>query len=1189
MANLYAQRNPSLTWRSNWFKLSRSSDDQLLTTLRDQAFEKKLQLIDRYGRGSGLFAGYDPAGTGSPWYSVGPRNVNGRVKALAVHPTDPNTIYAGAASGGIWKSVDGGQTWDALWNMQESLAIGALAIARSSPNTIYVGTGEWTPGWGGSYSGAGVYVSTDAGATWSRRPAVKARNVGKLIVDPKNLQRLWVCGDHGLERSTDGGVTWTTLHTGTTTDIVLDPTDANTVYIAVRFDGFYSSTNGGNTFKLLPGSPTGAAVEWPQLAIGVSGPHANKFIVIKMGDTIQTSINGGTTFTVVPGSHGGFYPAWCDVIACAPDDEQILFWGGVSLDRTANGGNLWTSLPVHADQHAVVFAPSNSKIVYIANDGGVWRSDDKGATVKKVSNGLVITQFYNINFWRPLSNLLGGGTQDNGVNYTTGGLTWTQIYGGDGGWFIFDPVDPRVIYTESQFANVQQSTNGGETWSSKTCGITGTSPWEGVLTMDPKNNLRLFYGTDRVLRSTDGLATCWQESSQVLTGEVTAIAVGPSFDRVYAGTLAGKLYRSMDGGNTKPWADKSNGLPGRVITSIVTITYGDVDTGFRDSVMVSIGGLSGTPSSQSVYRSTDLGDTWIDVSGDLPQVVGNSIALDPSFEDTWYLATDTGVFRTTNTGKNWLPFDNGIPNVPCSSLVVDFTAKILYCGTFGRGAYKLDVTPHVIKNKVDVYVRDNNEDTGERRPSPSGLPDPSVPAPGVVEFWMSPDIKVNHNPVFTPTGVFDGVDFDTTLTHQDPFRGQRNRFFIQVHNRGWETTRNVSVRAFVAPATTGLPNLPNALVPPNFDLVPTTAWQPLGPAKTISELKPNRPFILFWDYHLPADAATHTCCLAVVSSPDDRYNNPSTDVAQIILMDKRVCLKNLHVVDPGPGPMSPTMTTVDFHNPKANDALIDIMIRPSGFIQGRIGLLLPKFRFSDPEESTDGVDVIQLSPNDPIGQWYSHGDKETQALLARRLAACDRTHLFEFDGSKPSQLRGIKLAPGETLSGVLVSTLGNDVSVTGPSRFDVIQSLDGKVAGGSQFQFGYELPVCGQFPRPRRVRITANSLIWDECAKDCDHSALLARVTVADDQDRTYDRILGHEHCMEEWLLFDGIITEGETLTLSLIEAEAQLTRFEVLYSRRFTGGFRSWLGKYHGEGKEGLKVDYEIEEVSATEAPGGD
>jgi photosystem II stability/assembly factor-like uncharacterized protein len=301
----FAQRNPTFEWRRRWFTLSRSADQKALLQVRDLANVHKRTLIEKFGRKSAAIAGYDPAGSGSPWFLIGPRNVNGRVKAIAVHPGDPNTLYAGAASGGVWKSVDGGQTWDALWNMQESLAIGALGISASNPQTVYAGTGEWTPGFGASYPGAGVYVSTDGGATWSLRNACLCRRVGKLIVDPGNAQRVWICGDAGLERTDDGGVTWTRLRSDMVTDIALDPANASTIFIGVAGNGFFKSTDAGATFTILAGSPTGAGVTFPQIAVGVSGAHGHNFLVIKIGGSVQTSVNGGTTFTTVSSGHGG--------------------------------------------------------------------------------------------------------------------------------------------------------------------------------------------------------------------------------------------------------------------------------------------------------------------------------------------------------------------------------------------------------------------------------------------------------------------------------------------------------------------------------------------------------------------------------------------------------------------------------------------------------------------------------------------------------------------------------------------------------------------------------------------------------------------------------------------------------------------------------------------------------------------
>jgi photosystem II stability/assembly factor-like uncharacterized protein len=206
-------------------------------------------------------AGYAPAGPGTPWFSIGPRNVNGRVKCLAVHPTNQNIVYAGAASGGVWKSADGGQSWRSLWDQQESLAIGGLAVALSSPDTIYAGTGEGviasTYGSGHNFLGAGVYVSNDAGSTWTRRASVVNRRITRVLVSATDALRVYVAGQSGFERSTDAGISWTTLRTGQASDAVIDPNNSDILYVCFHNDGIYKSTDGGNSWTLLTNGPIG--------------------------------------------------------------------------------------------------------------------------------------------------------------------------------------------------------------------------------------------------------------------------------------------------------------------------------------------------------------------------------------------------------------------------------------------------------------------------------------------------------------------------------------------------------------------------------------------------------------------------------------------------------------------------------------------------------------------------------------------------------------------------------------------------------------------------------------------------------------------------------------------------------------------------------------------------------------------
>jgi photosystem II stability/assembly factor-like uncharacterized protein len=342
----YANRKRGLEWRQRWFYGIRPTDDTELLRVWQRGLREKRQLIEKQRDTMDHMAGYAPAGAGSPWFTIGPRNVNGRVKALAVHPTDPNTVYAGAASGGVWKSTDAGQSWRPLWDQQDTMASTALAIAPSAANTIYVATGEWTPGWGPGFPGTGVFVSTDAGATWTQRTAVLSRRVAQVLVSPTDANRVYVAGESGFERSTDGGVTWTTVRTGQISDAVIDPNSANTLYINVRSDGIYKTTDGGATWaKLAGGAPSGVNADWIRLAIGDNGAAGSNLVLAKRSGTIYRTTDGGTTWTTLAGSHGASsFHEWCNLLAVAPDNDDVILAGGVGIERTSNGGTSWGGL-----------------------------------------------------------------------------------------------------------------------------------------------------------------------------------------------------------------------------------------------------------------------------------------------------------------------------------------------------------------------------------------------------------------------------------------------------------------------------------------------------------------------------------------------------------------------------------------------------------------------------------------------------------------------------------------------------------------------------------------------------------------------------------------------------------------------------------------------------------------------------
>ena len=1199
----YSQRNRKLEWRSQWFHLNRTDDEDELIKIRRNAFEYKQQLIKRQrAMEEDLpLAGYSPAGPGTPWFSIGPRNINGRIKCLAVHPTDDNTVYAGAASGGVWRTTDAGQTWRPLWDTQESLAIGSIAIALSDTDTIYAGTGEGviagTYGSGHNFPGAGVYVSTDAGVNWTQRRRTINRRITRVLVSQIDATRVYVAGQSGFELSTDAGVTWTTLRAGQISDAAIDPNDPDTLYICVQNDRIYKTTDGGTTWTPLNAGPTGGGANWLRIAVGDNGASGSNFLVVKSVGTVSKSTDGGTTWTTIAGSHGSGWTGWCDLIAVAPDDENVFIAGGVWLDRTTNGGTTWVApAGLHADQQSVVFSPSSPNIVYASNDGGVYRSTDKGATWKMINHGLVVTQFYDVGSWSDISTVLGGGTQDVGTNMTTGGLTWRNINGGDGGYMVIHPTDPRTMYAEFQGTVIRKSADGGNSWLTTT-GLTGGSPWTGVITMDPANPLKLFAGTQSVFRTLDGCLSGWTVSSQSFGFNVSSIAISVSnTNRVYAGTGdtysrtgQGRIFRSNDGGATLPWADMTTAtLPStRPVMDIA------VDSSDHDRVFVAYGGTNAGPTSNSIFVSTNGGTTWTDISTGLPIVSVNAIALDPNDDNTVYVGTDVGVYRTTDLGVSWQVFDNGIPNVVISDLHIDPEDNALYASTFGRGMYKLNIAPGAVEPSVDLYLRDSILDVGERFPSPSGKPNPNDTTDSVF-FWESPEIKVEVTPFYVPDAVLDGVEFDEDIQHDDPKRAQVNRFYLQVHNRGWRPTTNVSVRAFFADASAGLPNLPNPFVAPAFNLTSTVDWTPIGAAQNIPLLEPNRPVIVSWDWTVPMSAATHSCLLAVVSSADDPITTTETNIGTLITMEKRVCLKNLHVIS-GPSPMpEQKMVAIKFHNALDKDDLIDIIIAPQDFSEGVIGMLLEPVDFADPDKALREVEIYDLRKDEDIGTWYDCPGTKDKSDRSEIWDKLDRSRLYEFNPVRVSELRGIKIAPKQTIQAVITCKGARKVPYGQTQKFAVMQRQDGTIVGGSTYELRLKRAK-GLHPVSRirvileKVRILNDREPWFKGRGDFNFTSCVSFnkdrcrrhwVRVPQKGNLKISDSTGTNEFELNVCVFDGYVAEKDNMSVSLLPIEDDWLDPDdelSLYRRDFSYPPETWVGSY-APGDEAFQDDVEIQ-----------
>jgi hypothetical protein len=672
--------------------------------------------------------GSAPTIPGSVWGPIGPDNIPnffiqsaGRVATVAIHPTDSNTIYVGAAQGGVWKTTNGGASWTPLTDTQCSLAMGALAIDPVNPNIVYAGTGEENFA-SDSYYGCGVLKSTDGGTTWTQVGAstfdtsTGGARISRLVIQSSTAgstttTTLLVASDFGVYRSTDSGSTWTQVLTGTATDILFDPTNSSIAYVALGIpggsasNGVYKSTNAGNSWTKLSGGFPTSNVGRINLAIAASAPSTLYASVQNTSSSsfgsllgIFVTTNGGMTWTQLGASGAsctGDNQCWYDMtIAVHPANPQIAYFGANSVFKSTNGGATFSNITgsIHVDQHAFAFDPQNPNVIYAGNDGGLYKSTDAGVSWQSLNTNLAITQFYPGISMHPTdpTPIVMGGTQDNGTLRYTGTTAWTLVLGGDGGYTAVDFNTPTTAYAETQWtpnsgsAGPRRSDNvGSSSFVLKTSGInlSDSARFMPPLVMSPSDPSRLDFGTCRVYRTTNK-AESWtaiSPSCPTWSGTVTAIAEAPSSSLViYASTSAGSVRVTIDGGTT--WTLITTGLPARFPTALA------VHPTVAGTAFVTFSGFG----TGHVFMTTNTGANWTDISGDLLNVPVNAILVDPGDPtNTIYIGTDLGVFKTSNGGTNWSPLNNGLPNVAVFDLGFRPGVGVLVAATHGRGMFLL--------------------------------------------------------------------------------------------------------------------------------------------------------------------------------------------------------------------------------------------------------------------------------------------------------------------------------------------------------------------------------------------------------------------------------------------------------------------------------------------------------------------
>ena len=677
------------------------------------------------------------------WTELGPKPINtsmttsGRINTIAVNPSNTNVMYLGAATGGVWKTTDGGANWLPLTDTQCSLAMGSIALDPSNPEIVYAGTGEENFS-GDSYYGCGILKSTNGGANWTRlgastfAPTTNGATIGKIAIHPTSTNVLVAAASNGLQRSTDSGATWALVNAGVATDVVIDPTNGANMYAAngnifgSASNGVFRSTNAGATWtKVAGGFPT-TSVGRINLAISASSP-ATLYAAVQSSSTfgllgVWKSTDAGANWTQLAATGASCNTqCWYDMgINVDPTNANIVYFSGFSIYRSTDGGASFSNIgsTIHVDHHGFAFHPGTPTTIYAGSDGGIFKSTNSGSTWTSLNATLGITQFYAGHALHPTNpSVFMGGTQDNGTVATTGSLAWSPVIGGDGGFAAIDQSSPNVAYGETQwgassgFSGPRRSSTFGSTnsFSLATNGINLADSAEFIppLIMSQSTSSTLYFGTNKVYKTTDGAAN-WVASGTTPGGTITYIAEAPGNSSiVYMGTRNGVVYKSSNSNAT--YAAVGAGLPTRTPTYIV------VHPTDANTVFVTFSGFGGG----HIYKSTNGGASWTNISGNLPDLPVNSMAIDPAAPTSEiYVGTDLGVYRTRNGGATWAAFNNGLPNTPVHDLKYNATTGVLVAATHGRGVWKATPARTPVyaivgagdvngDGKKDIFIRQN--------------------------------------------------------------------------------------------------------------------------------------------------------------------------------------------------------------------------------------------------------------------------------------------------------------------------------------------------------------------------------------------------------------------------------------------------------------------------------------------------
>ncbi|PLW93353.1 MAG: hypothetical protein C0591_14800, partial [Marinilabiliales bacterium] len=607
---------------------------------------------DRWGEWTNLGPDYTPY-----WWQQGRLSGSGRLDYVEFHPGDTNTIWVGAHTGGLWKTTDGGQSWYTTTDHLPSIGVSSIVVNPQDPDILYIGTGDrdtWVA------FGIGVLKSVDGGETWEQTGLIyelpQNAVINKLLIHPLQPEILYAATNQGIYKTMDAAESWTLLVQGHFRDLHFMEGNYGVLY-STSYNAYgnakiYKSIDAGNSWfsvgteSIIPSQVCRIALATtpanPNVLYAICSrkyPSTYLYGVFKSEDSgasWEETLSGEDLNLLGRSAYGSDtegYGWYTLTIAASPDDENVIYTGGINLWKSSDGGYNWEILThetpgtlntynTWVDYHALRFRPGTDQL-FCCHDGGIIKTYDHGEDFSNISDGLSILQIYKIGLAPSNEELALCGPQDQFTMYKQNETDWNCIYFGESGENFFDISDAQTFYVSGYGGGFRRTTNGGSSFQNVTPQGVSLYNWLAPFTSHPNDPNTIFLGVNDVYRSFNQ-GSSWDKLSEnlSLSSQLTLLEVAPSNPEVMVAGTANVLWRTKDGGQN--WEIISSSLPGFEITDMC---ISSADAG---RFYVTLGGFS---EGEKVFTSNNYGVTWENISLNLPNVPATCIVYQNNTDD----------------------------------------------------------------------------------------------------------------------------------------------------------------------------------------------------------------------------------------------------------------------------------------------------------------------------------------------------------------------------------------------------------------------------------------------------------------------------------------------------------------------------------------------------------------------------